>query len=48
MIISHTTNKCTNFKRFVRDRVAKEVISLDEEHIQILSQSMFNKALRED
>ena len=36
MTMCHTTNKYENFRRFVRGRVVKGVISLNEEYMQII------------
>jgi hypothetical protein len=36
MTICHTTNKYEKFRRFVRGRVVKGVISLNEEYMQII------------
>jgi hypothetical protein len=46
MITSHTTDKCANFKRFVRDKVVKGVISLNEEQMHILELTDLNNLLR--
>ncbi|KAJ6997721.1 hypothetical protein NC653_014080 [Populus alba x Populus x berolinensis] len=36
MTICHTTDKYENFRRFIRGRVVKGVISLNEEYMQII------------
>jgi hypothetical protein len=46
MITSHTTDKCADFKRFVRDKVVKGVISLNEEQKHILELTDLNNLLR--
>jgi hypothetical protein len=46
MITSHTTDKCADFKRFVRDKVVKGVISLNEEQMHILELTDLNNLLR--
>jgi hypothetical protein len=46
MITSHTTDKCADFKRFVRDKVVKGVISLNKEQMHILELTDLNNLLR--
>jgi len=46
MTTSHTIEKCANFKRFVRDKIVKEVISLNKEQIQILELTDLSNFLR--
>jgi hypothetical protein len=46
MTTSHTIEKYANFKRFVRDKIVKEVISLNKEQIQILELTDLSNFLR--